>query len=246
MSVTLPDLGTNGLVNSVRKISGLTNPGYRAVDPSTEFIAGMVAKLTTDSNGNPMVTRAADTDKSNIIGLFFSHKTTSFYRAVVAEAVTFAASPNTATVGYLKHANLLGSAGTYVMVSSTATVVADYTYGASTNDFTLSYTNGTITRHAAGKIAAASTVYVTYMYADPNLVGIDETLGSGLTATLEEHGEVATLVYDTTHAYTIMGPVYCNASGYITSYRTNTADELGRVTKVPTNESPELHFKLVL
>jgi hypothetical protein len=114
-----------------------------------------------------------------------------------------------------------------------------------TTDYTVSTTNGTVTRVGDGAIGATDTVYISYRYKDPDLTGIDETLGSGCAATLEDSGEAATLVYDTSVAYTLMGSLYINSSGYITS--TNGGGlTIGYVTKVPTADNPELHFKLNL
>lgn len=241
MSVTLPGIGRNGLVNSVRKLSGSTNPGYRDVDSTAEFVAGMVAKLAADGDGNPVLQVADNTSSSGeVIGLFFCHKTTSFYRPIVDEVQTFGTAPNTSTVVYLDHANLKGSAGTYLKVADATG--AEYNYGGG-NDFTCSYTNGTITRSVGStSIGASDPIYVSYYYEDPNLSGIDQTLGSGKAATLEDRGEVATLVYDTDVAYTLGGSIYINADGYPTS--ANGTAAIGKVTKVPTSADPELHFKL--
>ena len=244
---TLPDLGTNGLVNSIRKISGTTNPGYRKVASTASFIAGNVAILSTNgTTGEPELAVAnASSTAAQIIGLFYCHKTTSFYRPVVMEAVTFGTSPNTATIGYLSHATLVGAAGTYIIVSSTGTTLnKDFTY---TTDFTINYINGTITRVAGQAIGATATVYVTYYYTDPNLIGIDQTLGSGMAATLEDRGECATLAYDTGSAtkYVLNGLLYSNATGYITATN-GGGGSIGKITKVPTAEDPELHFKLSL
>ena len=95
MTQLLPDIGRNGLVNSVRRLTGLNNPGFRAVDPTANFVAGMVAKLEADSNGNPVL-KVADANDTNLIGLFYCHKTTNFYRPIVDESQTFSTSPNTA------------------------------------------------------------------------------------------------------------------------------------------------------
>lgn len=242
MTVLLPDIGRNGLVNSVRRLSGLNNPGYRPVDPSASFIAGMAAKLGTDSNGNPVlqVAGAADT---NVIGIFYCHKTVSFYQPVVDEEQTFGTSPNTAWAVYLNHANLKD-------LSVKITDEAGTTTYDITDDYLVNITNGVITRTSTGvggTIPALATIKITYLYEDPNLSGIDQTLGSGMAATLEDHGEVATLVYDTSKAYTLMGPLYSNASGYLTSYTAGSATVgvVGKVTKVPTAEDPELRFKLL-
>ena len=244
---TLPDLGTNGLLYSIKKLNGGTNPGYRAVDSSADFIAGMVAVLQANSTtGAPEVSVAAgSTDLTGIIGLFNSHKTTSFYQAVTCEEVTFTTSPNTATIGYLKHANLKGTGGAYVIVSSTGDVKPskDFTY---TTDYTINHTNGTIDRTGSAKIGATKTVYVSYFYADPNLIGIDETLGSGLVATFENYGEYAVLVYDTGAVYAINGSLYASDAGFITSTRPGSAVVIGVCTKPPTSDDPSLHFKLLV
>jgi len=233
---TLPDIGRNGLVNSVRRLSGLNNPGYRDVDSSADFIAGMVANLEADSNGNPVLTVGNATDTA-LIGIFFCHKTTSFYRPITDEAQTFGTSPNSSTVVYLSHANVKSSS--YKVTDGDSTTYTE------TTDYTVNTTNGTVTRTSTGSIGSTDTIYVTYSYQDPDLTGIDQTLGSGMAATLEDAGEIATLVYDTSVAYTLMGSLYCNASGYLTS--TNGGGSVvGKVTKVPTSSDPELRYKLSL
>ena len=228
MSTILPDLGRNGLVNSIRRLNGFNNPGYRSVDPSAEFIAGMVANLEADTNGNPVLTVANNTDTA-ILGLFFWHKPLSFYRPIVGEAQTFSTAPNTSTILYLNHANVKANS---VLITSGGLVVS--------SGWTLTGTNGYITKGSTG----TGTWLITYLYEDPTLTGIDQTLGSGMAATLEDRGEAATLVYDTSVAYTLMGPLYVNASGYLTSASGSTA--VGKVTKVPTADNPELCFKLTV
>jgi hypothetical protein len=236
MSNLLPDIGRNGIVNSVRRLSGASNPGYRKVDSDAEFIAGQVAKLAEDASGNPVL-KVADADDTNIIGIFFCHKVTSFYRPVVSEAQTFGTDPNTAWLVYLDHANLRASSAIITDADGDAYTV--------TTDYTVNTTNGVITRTSTGDIGATDTIYVTYSYSDPNLSGIDQTLGSGMAATLEDSGELATLVYDTSVAYTLMGSLYVNSAGYITA-TDGGGSKIGVVTKVPTSDNPELHYKLQL
>jgi hypothetical protein len=236
MGNILPDLGRNGLVNSIRRLNGFNNPGYRAVDASANFIAGMVANLEADSDGNPVLTVANATD-TQIIGLFFCHKTTNFYRPIVAEAQTFGTTPNTSFLVYLNHAVLKADSTKVTDAAGTPYTV--------TTDFSVNVTNGVITRTSTGAIGATDTVYVTYLYTDPNLTGIDETLGSGCAATLEDRGEAATLVYDTSVTYTLMGSLYANAEGYLT-ITSGGGSVVGKVTKVPTADNPELHFKLTV
>lgn len=228
---TLPDLGMNGLVNSVRKLTGLNNPGFRDVDPAAEFVAGCVAKLATDSNGNVVLQTAGAADTTALIGLFYCHKTLSFYKPVVGEEQTFSVSPNTSTIVYLNHANVKTGS---VYVTSTGGAVV------SSTGYTLTSVNGYLT----ATTPKTGTWKINYLYQDPNLVGIDQTLGSGKAATIEDAGEVATLVYDTSVAYTLNGNLYANANGYITSYSGGGGSIVGRCTKVPTAADPELHFKL--
>jgi hypothetical protein len=237
MTVLLPDIGRNGIVNSVRRLSGLNNPGYREVDASADFVAGMIAKLEASSNGNAVLKVSNATD-TNILGIFYCHKTTSFYRPVVDEEQTYGTSPNTSWAVYLNHSNLKDGS---VKVTNEA---GDTTYTVTT-DYTVNNTNGVVTRTSTGAIGATDTIKLAYMYEDPNLSGIDQTLGSGMAATLEDHGEMATLIYDTSKAYTLMGSLYCNASGYLTS--TNGGGSVvGKCTKVPTAEDNELRFKLTV
>ena len=227
MTVLLPDIGRNGLVGSVRRISGLNNPGYRAVSSTADFIAGMVANLEDDGNGNPILTVANATDKQ-VIGIFYCHKTTSFYRPIVNEEQTFSTSPNTSTILYLNHANVKTSS---VYITSGGLAVA--------SGWTLTGANGYITKNTTG----VGTWKITYLYEDPNLSGVDQTLGSGMAATLEDQGEIATLVYDSSKAYAMMAPLYSNASGYITS-SDGTGAVVGYVTKPPSADNPELWYKL--
>jgi hypothetical protein len=240
MSTQLPGIGRNGLINAVRRLSGMTNPGYRNVDPTAEFVAGMVANLEADSDGNPVLTVANASD-TGVIGLFFCHKVNSFYRPIIDEAQTFGTSPNTSAYLFLNHANLKGAAGTYVKITNAAGVA--YTY---TTDYTVNYTNGTVLRTSAGTApGATATVYVSYVYEDASLTGIDQTMGSGKAATLEDEGEVATLLYtpNSATAYTMMCPLYANADGYVTA-TDGGGSHLGVLTKLPTASDPELHFKL--
>jgi len=234
MAPLLPDIGRSGLINSVRRLSGLNNPGYREEDPTANFIAGMDAKLEADSSGNPVLKVAGASD-TNLIGIFFCHKNVNFYQTIVDEEQTFGDSPNTSIVVYLDHANL--KSGSVKVTDENGSAYTE------TTDYTVNLTNGVITRTTTGSIAADETVLISYMYEDPNLTGLDQTAGSGLAATLEDPGEIATLIYDTSKSYTLMGNLYANANGYLTS--TNGGGSVvGKVTKVPTADDPELRYKL--
>ena len=227
MSTTLPPIGRNGIVNSVRKLSGNIVTGWREVASNASFIAGYIATL--DSNGKAAV---ADDSSTQILGLFYCHKTTSFYRPVINEEGTFTGSATTIT---LAHANL--QSGSVRVTDSTGTA---YTV---TTDYTVNTTNGTIT-HAGGgsSIGATETVLIDYNYQDPNLAGLDQTLGSGRASIVEGTGEIATLVYEPNAAWALNTDVTVSANGMPTIG--GSGQVIGFVTKVPTASDPELHFQM--
>jgi len=227
LSVLAP-LGRNGIVNSVRKLSGNIVPGWRDVDSSADFIAGMVAAL---SGGKLVV---ADASTQHFIGLFNCHKTTSFYRPIVDEEVTFTGAASSIA---LDNAYVKSNATTKV---TNSTGLTTYTY---TTAYTLNLTNGLIIQTSTGSIGTTATVLVSYLYKDINLTGVDQTLGSGKASTIEGNGEIATQVYDTSAAWAENAHVTVSALGLPTiggSY------VIGFVTKVPTASDPELHFQMRL
>jgi hypothetical protein len=226
MATVLPPIGRNGIVNSVRKLSGNIITGWRNVASAANFIAGYIATL--DSDGNAVV---ADDSSTQILGLFFCHKTTSFYRPIVDEEATFTGSGTTVT---LAHANL--QSGSVRVTDSAGTA---YTV---TTDYTVNNTNGTITHVGGGGIGVTETVLVDYRYQDPNLAGLDQTLGSGRAAIVEGTGEIATLVYETNAAWALNTDVTVSANGLPTIG--GGGQVIGFVTKVPTSSDPELQFQM--
>lgn len=237
----LPPIGRTGINNGtgVRRLSNMPVTGWRDVSPTATFVAGQLATLTTDSNGK-VVVETVNSTSDKVIGVFFTDNSTTFYRAAYAEEHTFgenAAAPNVIYVNpYVK-------ASSYVVSNAADTATAHlYT---ETTDYTVDTTSGAITNTLVG-IAATATVYVTYMYKDINLSGINQVLGSGKAALLEDFGEIATIQYDTTSAtaYTLNAAIYYNSSGYFTA--TSGSSAIGFITKVPTADDPELYIKLDL
>lgn len=245
MTTALPPIGRNGIVGLVRKLSGNVITGYRDVNPTAEFVAGQVAKLI-ESGDQVLVDVCTETATDKPVGIFFTHKTLSFYKPVVDEVQTFGdtANGNTATTITLNKPNLKGSAGTYVKVTNEAGGTV-YTY---TTDYTVNYTNGIVTRNGAGGIGATDTVKITYYYQDPEQAGVDMTIGSGKVALMEDKGEVASRVYDTAATWSLSGDdaiVVVGSDGVPTNKTVEgTAPVIGTVTKVPTAGDVELHFKL--
>lgn len=225
----LPPIGRNGIVNSVRKLSGNVVTGWRDVSSSASFIAGYVATLSSG-----VVTVADDTADLKIVGLFNCHKTTSFYRPVIDEEGTFTGAASSIT---LDHSNL--KSGSVRVTNSAGTTT--YTL---TTDYTVNTTNGIITQTSTGSIGTTDTVKIDYLYADPNLSGIDQTLGSGKASIIEGIGEISTLVYETNAAWAENAAVTVSANGLPTIG--GTGSTIGFVTKVPTSDDPELHFQMRL
>ena len=228
-------LGRNwgtALIRGVRLLSNVDQIISREVDENAEFIPGMIGMLATDTNGK-VVVKAHDGTSTEAAGMFINAKTQSFYKAT-AEAVTTATDPQ---VINLKNANV---ADVLVVNATTGTPYAV------TTDYTVNAVNGVITTVATGSggsIAASTPLTIFYRYKDLSVVGFDNSMGSGLTAVLEENCEVALLVYDTSKQYTLNGNVKVSITGFV-SDSTAAGPTIGYVTKVPTLQDPALHVKL--
>lgn len=230
---TLPPLGRNGIVNSVRKITDMPTTGFRDIDPSATFVAGQLAKLAT-LNGKTVV-QAVNGTSDVPVGVFFTHNTTTFYRPSMDEAHTFGENTDAPNDIYINPYVKTG----YVEVNNASGTA--YTV---TTDYTINLTNGVITRTSTGAIGATDTVYVNYQYKDVNLSGINQPLGSGKACLLEEVGEIGTLIYDVKAAWLLGAAVKFNADGIFTLGGASAT--VGTVTQVPTATDPELRIKLSL
>ena len=230
----LPPIGRTGINNgnAVRRLSNMPVTGWRDVDPAATFTAGQLAKLATVS-GNVMVQTVNNTSNKPI-GIFFTDNTTTFYKPSYKEVHTFGENATTPTIVYVQP---YVKTATYVVANVSGT---PYTEGV---DYSINITNGAITNLGVG-IGATATIYVTYMYKDINLSGLNQTLGSGKAAILEEVGEIATIQYETeaTTAYTLGASIYFNSNGYLTADSGSSA--IGYITKVPSADDPELYVKL--
>ena len=232
ISNMLPPIGRSGIPNTVRRLAGGETPGWRDVDASTDFMAGMVAALTM--SGNKVVVTKADAGASKpVIGLFYCHKTTWFYRPVIKAEAVFDANNKTYLKPYVVASSL-------VVVNPATGDSIPATSGTTTN-WTLDADNGVLTRVNTTDVPA--TVVVSYRYKDPNHAGIDQTM-SGKVSVLEGNAEVATLVYDTAAAWTLGAVVKVNADGLLTVG--GSGQTIGICTKPPTVDDPELHIKMRL
>lgn len=230
--MALGNLGRAGVREAVRKITAMKVTGWRKVDAGSSFYPGMVLKLAVVSGKTVVTNVTAATDTP--IGIAYSNKADNFYRPVVQEVHTFGENASAANVIYVKPYLLSGSV--QVLDSSLSEITAS-------GNYTVDLTVGSITRTGGGSIGATDTVYVNARYRDIYISGIDDTLGSGKVALIEDTGEVATLMYDTTAAWTLGANVGFTTAGLVT-VRTSSNTIIGTVTKVPTASEPELCFKL--
>lgn len=224
MSTDLAPIGRRGIVNSARKLSGFSKPGYMDRDSSAVFQQGMIATKGTDGE----LEVAASTSKI-LVGIFNCHKASVFKRPVVNEEITFTGS---GSVISLAHQNV-----SQVVVTNSAGVA--YTV---TTHYTVQAAAGTITH--VGTIGNTETVKVSYLYEDPDLSALDQTQKSRKASVLSD-GEIALKIYDTQQ---------CHASGWVLSKKVTCDNngmaslggtyQLGYVTKVPTASDPELHIML--
>lgn len=223
-----PPIGRNGIVNSVRRITGNVVPGWRAVDPETTFIAGYIATL--NSQGKATV---ANDSSENVLGLFNCHKTLNFYVPVEAEEGSFTGVGSYIALekAYVKESSerITNSDGSILYVRDT--------------DYTMNYTNGLIVHTSTGSIGSNDTIIIDYRYKDPNVTGLDQTL-SGFCSVIEGEGEIATLVYETNAAWRVNVDVRVSENGMPTIG--GNGIKLGFVTKPPTAGNLELHFQMRL
>lgn len=222
-------LGRNwgtALIRGVRLLSNVDQIVSRAVDTNADFFPGMIGMLATDTNGN-VVVKVHDGSATEAAGMFINAKTQSFYKAT-AESAT---APALAATFTLANANV---ADVQVVNASTGTPYVV------TTDYTVNATNGIITNVA---IPATTALTVFYRYKDLTVVGFDNSMGSGLTAVVEENCEVSLLVYDTSKQYSLNGNVKVSSTGFV-SDTSASGPVIGYVTKVPTLQDPTLNVKL--
>jgi hypothetical protein len=215
----------NALIRGVRLLSNVDKIISREIDENAEFIPGMIGMLDTDANGKVVVKAHNGSATTEAVGMFINAKTQSFYKAT-AESVIAPAINGTVA---LKNANV---ADVKVMDGNTVLVQG--------TDYNVNTVNGIITNLT---ITSGTQLTVFYRYKDLSTVGFDNSMGSGMTAVLEEDCEVELLVYDTSKQYVLNGNVKVNGSGFV-SDSSATGPTIGYVTKVPTLQDPTLHVKL--
>jgi hypothetical protein len=238
MSGVMHSIGNLGAQSYVRKIAGTYNPGWRDVDPTATFISGTIGKLANVGGKIVMTPVTAVTDTP--VGIFWVDKTASFYKTVKDEAVAFGGPLAGANIVVnLQNVNL--KTGSIRVTTAAGVLVPDLAA-----NYVIDLVHGTFTAVTGGALAGEESCLISYWSADASKYGLDQTVGSGKVTSWEGIGEVGTLVYDTTQAYTLGGGVYFTADGIPTSNSAGGAVKIGTITKAPSASSPELCFKVIL
>jgi len=214
---------------------------------TTTFSAGMLVDLNSDQQIIKSLGVAP-------FGWAKYNKSTSFYSAVVGEYIQL----NATTATNLAHANLLtaagGAAGVRVAAALTSTAWVE------TTDYTVSYTNGTITRAGGGSLLAdGAYVYVNYQYAmtaqelsddGHNFWNFDDdvTIQGGKVTVITGDAILFTTAYDPAQTYTVglqleAGVAADNLTGYVTVAGGTGTFNVGTVFQVPTPDDPYLGIK---
>jgi len=228
MASTLPDLGRGKL--TARKLWGVSAIPHKIAENADDIIAGNVAALTVDANGNPVVKKYGASD--NPIGIFFGHRCLYFYVPVKNLEVEITTTSGTITVQpYVKN----GSVAVLDVLHNN-----NDKYDASHSDLD----HGRIAYASAVLQNGKGKLLVSYLYRDPNESGFDSTLGTGMITVLRGRGEIATTIYDTSKSYVVGDKLYVNANGMLTSDSSGGNKEIGIITKAPTYQNPELVFEM--
>ena len=223
-------LGQNwgtGLVRGVRPLVFVRTTGFRKVDPNATFLAGQFVKLGTDGK---VTTVTANSDTP--VGLSILNKSAPFYLPF-QEDVEWGTA--TATVN-LQKANIKQP----IVMKADGTVLTagtDYSFTASGG----SLTNGVMAMISNANVSAGAFVTVRYQYKDASHAPFDETLASGQVTLIEDNGEAAFEVYDTSVSYAVNDAVHIDATGVISK---GAGTAVGIVTRPPSADDVTLGIKI--
>lgn len=219
---------------------------FYTVDENVNIQAGMVAFLATNAAGAVIATTAAS--GSVPIGTFWKDSAVSFVRSTV-EVQSF----NANGILTVQHANIVSSAlGVVTNVAGTVTYVDGV-------DYSVSLTNGVLTRIPGGAIPALATVIVRYRYTVPSgqehwehgstqwSTGFNydrqanDTLGSGKITVAEGDAQLYTDQYVVTDTFTLNAQVKSSAGSLWTlNASAGVGSACGRVVKIPSAADPFL------
>ena len=225
------------------------NLGMYVANASATFRAGMLVQLNSDRE-------VIVCDGTEPMGFAKYNKTSTVYAAVVDEYIQL----NGVIATSLAHANLFLPVADHTVYLATGTSGSGTTYteGAG-DDYTVSATNGTVTRTAGSSITDGGYVYATYQYEMTaaelkfhgrnfwNLID-DTTQQENKIAVIEGWSIIFTTMYDVQQTYAIndaltAGAVGDSLSGLVT--KGGTGAFIGNVIQVPTADDPYLGIKYV-
>lgn len=215
-------------------------PDSYIVDPSSEFIPGMVAQLAVI--GNQVM--ATVSNGLSPLGIIDDIKTRAFTANSWNEVVIVPAT-NTA----------IGPQGPYTTIDIKAELLNAYVTNnsfISTVDVQLNLTNGVITFPAGtllnydqlgtGQPNAIRTI-VNYSYQVPNIPGDDSTIGSGRVTVWYMRGRFQTDQYETSQTYPVNANLYVSENGLFTTRRpSNIHPAIAMVTGPPSPVNPLLEI----
>ena len=218
--------------------------GTFVADPASTFRAGMAVMR----NSAGLVVASDGTD---FLGVAKWNHTSSVYSVAVDEAI---ALPGTTTVS-LKNALISNVRVCGAVLGGTPFTV--------TTDYTISATNGTVTRVGAGAIVDGATVYVTYTFQIPEATlltmqgknfwnTMDEVAMQDYRCTVITDSDIIfTSQYVTSDVWALTSTgssVYAatggGLGGLFTTSSSGSAKLVGRVFQVPTAADPYLGIRV--
>lgn len=207
--------------------------------------AGQPAALTSNADGEPVVTLATGASGEIPIGVFWGNKVSQITKVEV-ETISFVDGVGNATNGPIQ------LRGTSVVVGSErVTSVNGVTlYDGGGTDYSLT-AGGALTR--VGTIPSGGTVVIKYrrnvLVREANEMvgtnydrGFDDTSGNDLATVLQGNTQFSTDMYDTAQSYSIDAPLYIDSDGRFTSVDTGSV-QFGRVRTPPTATKPLLEIE---
>jgi hypothetical protein len=214
-------------------------PDSYIVDPSAEFLPGMVGQLAVIGNQVMMTV----SNGLAPLGIIDDIKTRAFTANSWNEVIIVPAT------------GVMGPQGLYTPVDIKAELANAYISANSffsTVDVMLTATNGVITFPAGtllnydqlgtGQPNAIRTI-VNYSYQIPNIPGDDSTIGSGRVTVWYMRGRFQTDQFETSQAYPVNANLYVSEYGLFTTRRpTSVSPAIAIVTAPPVPVNPMLEL----
>jgi len=223
--------------------------GHYVANSATTFQSGMLV----DMNSSGEIIKSVGVSP---FGWTKYNKTSSFYGVVVGEYIQL----NATTAAELDHANVRSAAGAVVGVRVAAALTG--AAWVDTTDYTVSYTNGTVTRviaGAGGSIPDGAYVFVNYQYEltaqdvqddGSNFWNFkdDVTIQGGKVTVITGDSMIFTTAYDSNKTFTIGQTLYAGTSadlleGFVTSTAGSGSFVVGTVLQLPTADDPFMGIK---